>query len=261
MKIYRIKALLLNYYYFSLNSLDRIFDVLYWPILDIFIWGFMTYFISGISEVNIISLILGGILLWAFLWRTSQDLVVYLLEHYWSRSIYHLFASPVKSGEFVISLCLLGFFRSFIVFGVMAGLSYLLYNFNIFSFNWLHLSMLVGVLMLIGWGIGIMVSSLIFIFGSRVQVLAWSTIWIIQPFSCVFYPLSSLPSWAAKIAIVLPTTHIFEQLRNSIQGLPINYGSIFYALIFTLVFLVIASTVLTLSIKKARKKGSFAKPE
>ncbi|HLC89134.1 MAG TPA: ABC transporter permease [Candidatus Nanoarchaeia archaeon] len=261
MKLYRITAMLLNYYYFSINSLDRVFDVLYWPLLDIFIWGFMTYFIQGISEVNILNLILGGLVLWVFIWRASQDLVVYLMESYWSRSTYHLFTTPIKISEFVISLCLLGLIRSVLAFGVMSLLSFGLWRFSIFNFNLLHFALLVAILVLFGWGIGILISSCIFRFGTRIQVLAWSTIWIVQPFSCVFYPLEALPKWAAKIAVILPTTHVFEQLRASMNGLPLDYGSLLYSFVFVIVFLVLAALILVKSIRGAKKAGTFAKPE
>ncbi len=261
MKFYRVKAMLLNYYYASINSLDRIFDIIYWPVLDIFIWGFMTHFIQGISDFNILNVILGGILLWVFLWRSSQDLVVYLLESYWSRSIYHLFITPLRSSEFVISLAILGLVRSLAAFSVMSILSYLLYGFTIFQFNMWHIAMLIGILILFAWSLGIFISSFVFFFGSRVQVLAWSVIWIIQPFSCVFYPLSALPNWAAKIAVLLPTTHVFENLRASINGLPLDYHGIIYSLIFIAIFFLITSTLLVYSIKRARMKGNFAKPE
>src|SRR3990167_6024812 len=155
MKLHRVKAMLLNYYYFSLDSLDRLFDIFYWPILDIFIWGFMTLYIQGISEFNILNTILGGIVLWIFLWRTSQDLVVYLLESFWSRSLYHLFSSPLKSSELYSSLIIIGFIRSFAAFGVMLTVSYLLYQFNVFAFNWLHFSLLISILLIMGWGMGL----------------------------------------------------------------------------------------------------------
>jgi ABC-2 type transport system permease protein len=261
MKLYRIKALLFTHFYFSLNSLDRIFDVLFWPVLDIFIWGFMTHFISGISEFNILNVILGGIVLWVFIWRSSQDLVVYLLENYWSRSVYHLFSSPVKGSELIVSLCILGFIRSIIAFVILSTLSFLMYGFNILAFNPYHLVMFIGILLIFAWGLGLLVSSFIFTWGTRIQVLAWSTIWVIQPFSCVFYPLSALPNWAAKIAIILPTTHLFEQMRASMNGLPINYGSILYAFIFSSFFLVACSFLVSYTILRSKRSGAFAKPE
>jgi ABC-2 type transport system permease protein len=261
MKLHRIKALLLNYYYFSINSVDRIFDIIYWPIIDMLIWGFMTFFISNIAEVNVVNSILGGIILWIFVWRSSQDFVVYLLEHYWSRSIYHLFVTPVKAREFIASLCILGVLRGVVSFTVLIGISAVFYKFNFFTINFFHASIFILVLILFGWGLGLLVSSFVFRWGSRVQVLAWSSIWIIQPFSCVFYPLSALPSWAASIAKWLPTTQVFEALRASLAGTSVNWGSIVYAFGFNIMFIILAAFILADSIKKAKKNGSFSKPE
>ena len=261
MKWYRIRALLLNYYYFTRNSMDRIFDVVYWPILDVFIWGFMTYYISGISDLNLLSVIFGGIVLWVFIWRASQDIVVYLLEQYWSRSIYYLFSSPVKNSELIISLCLLGLIRGLLGFVILSTLGAVLYGFNVFMFNPLHLILFATLLVMFGWGIGLFISSLVFMFGSRVQVLAWSTIWIVQPFSCVFYPLSALPEWAQLIARVLPTTHIFEGMREVIRGGSVNGGSIVYAASFIVLFIILGTIVVSGAILFAKKRGTFAKPE
>ncbi len=261
MKLHRVKAMLLNYYYFSLDSLDRLFDVFYWPILDIFIWGFMTLYIQGISQYNLLTNILGGIVLWIFLWRSSQDLVVYLLESFWSRSLYNLFASPLQASELFFSLIIMGLIRSFVAFSVMLTVSYFLYHFSIFTFNLVHISILISILLIIGWALGLFVSSFIFLFGTRVQVLAWSPVWVLQPFSCVFYPLSALPPWAAKVAILLPTTHIFEQMRATIQGQPLNVGSILYALIIALISLVIAAYILSWAVESSRKSGKLAKAE
>ncbi|MBI2112200.1 ABC transporter permease [Candidatus Woesearchaeota archaeon] len=261
MKLHRITAMLWNYYYDTIHSADRLFDVFYWPILDIFIWGFMTYFIQGLSEVRLINVILGGILLWVFIWRASQDIAVYLLENFWTRNVYHLFASPLRTSELAISLFIVGAVRSFVAFIVMAILSYLLYGFKVISFNILHFSLFVLILFLFAWGIGLLISSFIFRWGSRVQVLAWSIIWVIQPFSCVFYPLSALPLWAAKIAVFLPTTHVFEGMRASLQGLAINYQSLAYAFLFSVIFLIISAWVLSLAIKRSKHRGLLAKPE
>ncbi len=259
-RLHRIRAMLLEYFYISLHSGDRIFDVLYWPILDVFIWGFMTYFIQGISEFNIISSIMGGIILWLFIWRGSQDIVVYILEHYWSRSIYHLFVTPLQRAELVISLFILGIIRTGISFVLISVLGFLLYRFNVFNFG-LEIFLFIAILLLIAWAIGLFVSSLIFRFGTRIQVLAWSVIWIVQPFSCVFYPLSSLPTWAQYIARVNPVTYIFEGMRAALSGGGINYGSLLYSFVFSILLLAIASVVFVRSMDSARKQGTFAKPE
>ena len=260
MKLHRIKALLLNYYYISFSSADRLFDILYWPILDVLIWGFMTFFISGISEFNIINSIMGGIVLWLFVWRGSQDLVVYLLEFYWSRSVYHLFVSPVKQSELVVSLCLFGMIRSFISFVLVSVLGYFLYSFNIFNFSY-QIFFFIGVLFIIAWAIGLFISSLLLRFGTRIQVLAWSVIWIIQPFSCVFYPLSALPPWAASIASINPLTTIFEGMRVLVQGGTVELSVLWYPLLVGIGLLVGMAFVFMNAMKSAKRQGRFAKPE
>ena len=168
MKLHRLKALLLNHYYFSINSADRMFDIFFWPILDVLIWGFMTFYIQNISEFNIVNTILGGVILWVFVWRTTQDLIVYLLENYWSRNIYHLFVSPMRSSELVTSLAILGLLRAVFSFGLLSLLSFLLYRFNIFTFNPWHLIPFIAILILVGWAIGLFICSLVIIFGSRI---------------------------------------------------------------------------------------------
>ena len=90
MKLHRINALLLKYYYITINRVDRLFDIIYWPILDLFIWGFTALFIQKLSDVNVMSMLLGAVILWVFVWRASQDIAVFVLEDFWSRNLYHL---------------------------------------------------------------------------------------------------------------------------------------------------------------------------
>ena len=96
MKLHRIFALLLKYYYISINRVDRLFDVIYWPIIDLFMWGFAAIYMEGISSKKLVGMLLGGIILWMFVWRSSQDIAVFVLEDFWSRNLYHLFSSPIK---------------------------------------------------------------------------------------------------------------------------------------------------------------------
>ena len=106
MELYRVNALLLKYYYISINRLDRIFDIIYWPILGLLIWGFTTAFIEQLSEVSVSSMIFGGVILFVFVWRSAQDITIYVLEDFWSRNLYNLFTSPVRPSE--ISLSVIG---------------------------------------------------------------------------------------------------------------------------------------------------------
>ena len=259
MKLHRINALLLKFFYINISRFDRLFDVFYWPTIDLFVWGFTSFYITKISEVNVLSMMIGGIILWTFVWRASQDIAVFVLEDFWSRNLYHLFSSPVTMWEHMASITIIGLIRSFVTFVFLSGVAFVFYAFNIFSIDPLMLGTAVFLLSMFGWTMGLFVTSLILRYGQRIQVLAWSTVWIIQPFSCVFYPLSVLPNWAAKIAVLLPTTYAFEALRASINHTPISYSSLIYAIGISFVFFIAMAVYLQRSFKHAKKSGLLAK--
>ncbi|MFT4304158.1 MAG: ABC transporter permease [Candidatus Woesearchaeota archaeon] len=245
----------------SINRFDRIFDLFYWPVLDIFIWGFMTLYIVQISDINLLNLVLGGIVLWVFVWRASQDITVYILEDFWSKSLYNLFSSPLMLKELVISLLILGLIRSFISFMFLALVAYLLYAMNIFAISFFALSIFVFVLLIFAWAIGLFISAFIMRWGSRIQVLAWSIVWLIQPFSCVFYPLSALPNWAQPIAQALPSTHVFEGMRAIMSGNSITSTEIISAVVISMIFFILCALFFYTSFWEAKKKGLLAKNE
>lgn len=261
MKLHRINALLLKYYYISKNSLDRVFDLFYWPLIDILIWGFTTAYIKEVSDLNLLSVLLGGIILWVFVWRSSVDLAIYVLEDFWGKNLYNLFTSPMRSSELVSSIVIFASARSFISFSAQAIVAYLIYHFNILSINIFAIALLSSILLLFGWAMGLFITGFIFRYGSRIQVFAWSVVWIVQPFSCVFYPLKTLPVWAQNIAIILPTAHIFEALRAIVNDTAVNWYSIAYALFSSLVFLVLSAYFIKSSIQKAKKTGLLTRFE
>ena len=259
MKLHRINALLLKYYYITISRIDRLFDIFYWPIIDLFIWGFAAFYIQQLSDVNVMSMLMGGIILWVFVWRSSQDIAVFVLEDFWSRNLYHLFTSPVRLSEHIVSIILLGFLRSLATFAVMALFGFLMYSFNILIIPPLLLGISVFLLSLFGWVMGLFITSFIFMYGQRIQVLAWSVVFIMQPFVCIFYPLSALPKWAAAIAVLLPPTNVFEALRAQLSGNSVNYASLFYSFAVCLVLFIGSAFFLQYSFRKARQTGLLSK--
>lgn len=259
MKLHRINALLLKYYYITINRIDRLFDIIYWPILDLFIWGFTALFIQKLSDVNVLSALLGAVILWIFVWRASQDIAVFVLEDFWSRNLYHLFSSPVKLSEHLVSIIIMGFLRALATFVLMWIVGIVFYSFNILSISPLLIAFSVLLLTLFGWAIGLFVAAFIFRFGQRIQVMAWSVTFLLSPFACVFYPLSALPNWAAKIAAVVPATYVFEALRAMINGTPVNQAGLIYSLVSSIVLFITMAFFLENSFRKSRKTGLLAK--
>lgn len=62
MKAHRVKAVILRHTYEAWRNFDRIIDTLYWPVLDIIMWGFLTIYLARDNRMQpgIVSLMLGG---------------------------------------------------------------------------------------------------------------------------------------------------------------------------------------------------------
>lgn len=261
MKASVIAGLLKKYYYITVNRLDRIFDIFYWPLVGLFIWGFTTYFLRDIAGEAIIYIFLGGTVLWIFFQRAAQDISVYILEDFWSDNLYNLFAAPIKTAELVISIVTFGAIRSLMSFLFLVLMAIVMYSFNVFDAGIIAVALFSLNLLLFGWVIGLFVSSFIFRYGMRIQVIAWSIPFLIQPFSAVYYPLDSLPIWVQKISLVFPTTYVFEGMRYAFAKGAILWDYLAWSFGLNIALLIFVCLLFGQSINYARKKGLFVKRE
>ena len=244
------------------RSLDRIFDIIYWPVISLMLWGFTSIFISTSSSISgVMEFFLGGAVLWSLFWRAQTDVGTFILEDFWSRNVYNMFASPITPLELFSAIALIGFLRCFLSFLFLGFLAWVLYTFNILQIGGIALCMFITVLLLFGWVIGIVIAALIFRYGLRIQVLAWSVGFIIQPFSCVFYPLHSMPYWVQLIAIMLPTTHVFEGLRHAIATGELAVRPLLTALGLTLTLLIAALLYFHHALQQAKRLGLLTRFE
>ncbi|MBI3027589.1 ABC transporter permease [Candidatus Woesearchaeota archaeon] len=260
MKFYRVNALILKYWYIASRRLDRVLDTFYWPLIGLLVWGFTTYYISDLVQNNkVVDFLLGGAILWTVFIIAQTDIGIYILEDFWSNNVFNLFASPVKNSELLASIAIFGLIRSAISFLFLILIAYLLYSFNLFKIGVLFLGIFASSLILFGWVVGIFVTGLIFRYGVRVQSFAWTIGWLIQPFSAVFYPLSTLPVWLQKISMLLPTTYIFEGMRNALSSYSIDWKSLIISFTINILLLILAYAFFDSSIKNAKKKGRLTR--
>ena len=256
---HRVEALLYKYFCICKNRLDRVFDLFFWPVVELMVWGFVSGFIAErTSGVNFLTIFLSGLILWSFVWATTRDLSIFVLEDYWGRNLYNQYASPVTTGELLASLLLWASMRTIITFSILVLVASALYKFSLFAIGW-YAALFGSLLLLFGWAAGMFLAAMVFRFGMRFQVLTWSLTFLLMPFSCVFYPLAALPVWAQNIAKLLPTTYIFESLRSLILTGSFEQSFLIRAVLITLILLVLAGFLFALSIESARKRGDFTR--
>ena len=100
-----------------------------------------------------------------------------------------------------------------------------------------------------------MVSGLVLRYGQAFEELAWAIIFIILPFSCVYYPLDSLPNIVQDIALFLPSVHIFETMRLLLIENKIVMNEVLIIIFLNLFYLVVSVLFFLKMIFVARRKG------
>ncbi|MDP3741652.1 MAG: ABC transporter permease [bacterium] len=112
-----------------------------------------------------------------------------------------------------------------------------------------------------GWGFGCLTAYLIFRFGTKVQIFAWSLIALLFPISGVFYPISTLPDFLALVARFVPVSYIFEGLRSIvITGQAPDPGDFSKIILLNLVYLTLGIWLFVRGFKSAKARGWFIHP-
>ena len=116
MNFSKIYALGLRHLYLIMNSFPRVLDLIYWPTVQIFLWGFISKFFTLNSEYysNTVGVILTAAILYDFLFRASISFNMMFLEEIWSRNFTNLFIAPLKIREIIAALTLTAIIRTLI---------------------------------------------------------------------------------------------------------------------------------------------------
>ncbi len=214
MNITRIYGLFLRHFYLITRSFPRILDLIYWPSIQITLWGFISNFFAEHSSYysGAVGVILSCAILYDFLFRTSIGFNMLFLEEIWSRNILNL------------GLPLAFLFLSLYIFGITLGL---------------------------------FVSAGLLRFGPSFENIAWSTMFLLAPFGCIYYPVEILPEIFQSIAFALPLVYIFEETRNILVNGIVSYENIRIALSLNAFYLTAAIATFYFSFDKAREKGTL----
>lgn len=253
-----IESVIERHFLLQFRDLYRLFDIFFWPLVDILLWGFTaTWFEQG-NETSMLHIILFGLLLWQLVYRTSLELAMNMLQELWDRNLAHLFSTPLSLTEWIIANLLLSIIRTGIYILVYAAIIYYMYAFNIFSLLMLFipdaLILIVG-----GWAIGFFCCALLMYSGQKAQAFVLPITWVLMPLTGVFYPISLLPKAMQTIAYMLPQTYIFEYMRLALmQG--IYKSHLMVPALLTIIYFIISLLIFIFSFTKAKQYG-FARLE
>ena len=257
MSIIKMYGLFLRHFYL-IRSFPRILDLIYWPSIQITLWGFISNFFASHTTYynNAVGVILTCAILYDFLFRTSIGFNMLFLEEIWSRNFTNLFIAPMKISEILTSLIFTALVRALIGLIPAVLLTSPLFGISILELG-IYLFFLFLSLYIFGITLGILVSAGLLRFGPSFENIAWSTMFLLAPFGCIYYPIEILPEIFQKIAYMLPLVYIFEEARNILINNTVDISNLIQAYMLNMVYIIISITLFFYSFNKARDKGTL----
>jgi ABC-2 type transport system permease protein len=258
MNWYKIYGLSLRHLYLIKGSFPRLLDLIYWPTIQIFLWGFISKFFTLNSEYysDTVGIILTAAILYDFLFRSSISYNMMFLEEIWSRNFTNLFIAPIKIKEIITALTITAIIRTLVGLVPAALLAIPLFGVSIFNLG-IPLLFLLLALYIFGMTLGLLVTSGLIRFGPSFENIAWASLFFLAPLGCIYYPIEILPEWLQLVAKVLPLVHIFEEMRNILMNNIVSYSEIFKAISISFVYFLLGVIIFYLSYFGARERGTL----
>jgi ABC-2 type transport system permease protein len=253
----RMLAIARRHLYLLLGSWPRILELVYWPTVQMILWGFITKFLA--TETSLVAqaggIFLSAVLLWDTLFRGQLGFSLCFLEEMYARHLGHLFVSPLRPLEFVVAIYGISFVRVLIGVGGAALLAVPIFGFWLPGALGWALVPFFAILLAFGWAIGMIISGLVLRLGLGAESLAWGVIFLIQPVSGVYYPLEVLPEPVQWLAWLLPSAAVFEGMRAVLLDGRFDLGLFLWALGTLALWMTLAAGLFVWLFEHARSEG------
>lgn len=251
----RIYAFFLRHLYPLRRDFDLLSDMLYWPLIDLTLWGITgMWLVKGSAQLNLVASLLLGLLLWNVLWRSQSEISRNLIDEIWNNNLVNLFSTPLSLAEWIIGVLLLSFIKMAVTVSVLTPLILALYHVNVFELGW-WIFPFFAITTLMGWVIGFISAGIVIRYGPKVQTIIWTLPGILLPFSAIYFPVAQLPSVLQPIAMLIPTTYVLEAMRAVLTGTAVSVASMLTSLALVLAYMTLAIVYFVRMFEKSRELG------
>jgi ABC-2 type transport system permease protein len=210
----RVWGMVLRYWYVIRSSWPRTAELVYWPLVQMLMWGFLQSYLAQTTSfaAKAAGMFIGAVLLWDVLVRSQLGFAVAFLEEVWSRNLGHLMMSPLRPSELVAALMAVSLIKLMVGMVPVAILAYLFFGFNVLGLG-LAFAAFFANLVFMSWCLGLISTGVVLRWGLGAESFAWVLVFVFLPICCVYYPVATLPGWLQPVALALPPTYVFEGLR------------------------------------------------
>jgi len=258
LSINRVRAMVRRYWYLLRSSWPRVLDLIYWPTVQMLMWGFLQLYVSqnGGPFARASGVFIGAVLLWDILFRGQLGFSISFLEEMYAHNLANLMMSPLRPVEFIAALMIMSIVRLLIGMIPVTLLAMWFFGFNLWALGFALVAFFAN-LMLTSWSIGIFVAGVLLRNGMGAESLAWTIMFLFLPLTCVYYPVTVLPDYLQYVAWALPPTYVFEGMRALLIDHVFRADLMLEALAFNVVLFAAASLAFLKLLRSARAQGSL----
>src|ERR1044071_7242612 len=132
---HRVAAMVLRYLYLLRSSWTRVLELIYWPAMQLLVWGFLQFYIAQNSGffARAGGVFIGAVMMWDILFRGQLGFSISFLEEMWSRNLANLMISPLRPIEFVMALMVMSVVRLAIGMVPVTLIAIAFFGFNIYG--------------------------------------------------------------------------------------------------------------------------------
>jgi len=138
----RIWAVMLQEVYITSRSVEVLVDLPFWTLTSVFVFGFVTRFLSTVMNPTYAQYLFLGTLLYEIIRITQYSMSLGALWNVWSRNFTNMFIAPLSMVEYVVAQMLSGLIKAVLLFGLAALIAATVFDFNVFQMGVGNLTLL-----------------------------------------------------------------------------------------------------------------------
>lgn len=252
----------IRHLYLHQRSATRSLELIFWPVMELLVWGFVSLYIQRIASGDLaqfIVFLINAIIFWDILYRSQQGVSVSFVEEIWTRNILNLLISPLKIWEWLAAIFLYGAVKTMLITVILAVLALVFYHFNLIEAMGFYLLPMGASLLFFGWTLGILTSGLLIRWGHAAEALIWGIPFLIQPLSAIYYPVSVLPFPLQLVSKLIPSTYIFEGMRSVIHTGQMPWNDFLISMALNAAYFVVGVKFFMIMYGRARVTGRLSR--
>ena len=256
-ELVKVSAFFLRSWRMTYRNAFTLFEIVFWPIVNLLSVGLLITFLK--AEPSTVVFVLVGTFALSTVQVCQLDVAYAALFDMWSKSVKHQLVAPIRPWHLLLGSWLMGLVRGTAVFSLQAAVTHWVFGVSVLAHGLAPAVALLGGLLLSAAGVGLLVCTLLMVFGLRAEVSAWSGVSLVLLLCGVYYPVSILPAPLQLVAAVVPLTHFLEAFRATLGYAPLFTTPLVRGYALAVVYVAVGYALFSWAIQRARRTGMLLK--